>query len=222
MTPGVRFGDLPMAAFVDRLASAAPVPGGGSAAAVAGSLAAGLVTMVGSLSEDRPAYAQHASLHGAAIGAARAAASRLLELADEDAEAYARFGQAMKLPRDTEAEREARSAAVRVAARGAAEVPLRTIETCLEVARLAEALAGRSNRNAASDLLVAALMARAAAESAAANVKVNLPGLGDEAAASGMAERTDELLDEVRRLTEQTRAVVEAGEGRPPVDRLPA
>jgi methenyltetrahydrofolate cyclohydrolase len=220
MTPDARFGDLTVAAFVDQLASAAPVPGGGSAAAVCGSLAAGLVTMVASLSEGRPAYAAHEAIHAEAIVDGRALAQRFLDLADEDAEAFARYAQAMKLPRGTDVERELRRDAMRGAARGAAEVPFRTIGACAEVAALAEGLAGRSNRNAASDLAVAALLAVAAAESAAANVAINLPAIGDEALARDLSARTDGLMREIRTLGERTRAVVAAGEEREPVERV--
>jgi glutamate formiminotransferase/formiminotetrahydrofolate cyclodeaminase len=216
--PSTRFGDLAVAAFVDRLASAEPVPGGGSAAAIAASLAAGLVAMVASLSQDRPKYAAHAALHAEAIGAARGLADRFLELADEDAQAYAGFGAAMKLPRDTDHERGVREAAIRQAARAASQVPFRTVQACAEVVAWAEALAGRSNRNASSDLEVAALLAVAASRAAAANVYVNLPAIGDEVAARELHRSTEELADEIERNADRTREVVRGGESREPLE----
>jgi methenyltetrahydrofolate cyclohydrolase len=217
-----RFADLTLAAFVDRLASAEPIPGGGSAAAVAGSLAAGLVAMVASLSQDRPRYAQHAALHAEVITAARELADRFLALADEDASAYAGFGAAMKLPKDTDAERAARSAAIAQAARAASDAPFRTIQACATVVRYAEALAGRSNRNASSDLEVGSLLAVAAARAAAANVYVNLPSIGDEEVGRELHQRTEELADEVGRLADRTRELVRSGDSRDPLEDPPA
>lgn len=213
-----RFRDLTVDQFVGRLASSDPVPGGGSASAIAGSVAAGLVAMVAALSEGRPRYAEHAALHAQAQGLAARLADRLLTLADEDAAAYAAFAAALKLPRESEAEKTARTAAVRVAARAAAEVPLRCVEACLAVVIAAEALAGRSNANASSDLGVAALLGEAAARGAAANVLVNVPSLGDEAIAASLMARADALVSDVSRRADATRTAVDAGEARPPLD----
>lgn len=212
-----RFGDLKLGAFVDRLASAEPIPGGGSASAVAASLGAALVAMVASLSEGRPKYAEHAELHAWAGADCRELAARLLDLADEDAAAYGRFAAAMKLPRETDADRAARAAAITAAARAAAEVPLRCVEACLEVVTRAEALAGRCNVNAASDLHVATLLGEAAARGAAANVHVNLPSVGDPGWAAATGARVDALLDEVVRVAHATRAVVASATPRPPL-----
>ncbi len=211
------FRDLTLETFVDRLASAEPVPGGGSASAAAAALGAGLVAMVASLSAGRPRYAEHAALLDEWVRRGRELGSRLLDLADEDAAAYAGFSVAMKLPKDTDEQRAARTEALRAAAKIAAEAPLRCVEACREVVEGAEALAGRSNVNASSDLAVAALLTEAAARGAAANVLVNLPMTGDDAVAAELSVRVDELLREIERLALGAREVVRSGMARPAV-----
>lgn len=222
MDTSSRFRDLTVAQFVDALASGEPVPGGGAAAAIAGSLGAALVAMVANLSEGRPKYAEHARLHARAIPAAQELKDRLLALADEDATAFAGYGAAMKLPRETDEEKAVRAAAIREAALAATLSPLRTVTAAFEVVALAEALAGRSNRNASSDLEVAALMSVAACRSAAANVYINLPSLGDESKARELFGRTEELTDAVERIAAETRQVVRKGEARDPLPDDPA
>lgn len=215
------FRDLTIGAFLERLSSAEPVPGGGSAAAVAGSLAASLVSMVAQLSR-RSQLVQHSHLHDFAEREGQRLAALLLRLADEDAAAYGAFAAALKLPRATLEESEERAAAKRRAARIAAEVPLQTVEACLEVMKLAEALAGRCNVNASSDITVASLLAEAAARGAAENVRVNLPSLGDDRWVGEAERRVDELQAELAELAESCRAIVASGAMREPVGLIAA
>ena len=216
---GASFRDLTVGAFVDQLASSEPVPGGGSASAVAASLGAALVAMVGSLSEGRPRYAEHAALHAASIATGRRLATRLLDLADEDAIAYGEFAAAMKLPKDTDSERADRKRAMSDAARGAAAVPLATVEACLELVATAESLMGRSNVNASSDLDVAVLLGEAAARGAAANVLINLPSVDDQSYSGEMTARVMKLLDSLEEIADTVHVGVRSGE---PRDPLPA
>ena len=186
---------------------------------MAASLGASLVAMVASLSEGRAKYADHASLHESARDRASELGQRLLVLADEDSSAYAAFAAAQKLPRESDEEAHARTAAMHEAARRAAAVPLECLETCLGVVAVAEALAGRSNRNAASDLDVATLLVEAAAGGAGANVLVNLPSLDQADPFVGRAmARVDELQREVRRLATLVHSVVLSGESRAPIE----
>jgi glutamate formiminotransferase/formiminotetrahydrofolate cyclodeaminase len=217
LNAAVRFRDLTLAGFLDELESLEPVPGGGSASAVAASLGAGLVAMVAALSEGRPKYLEQAATHTSAGAAGRALADRLLTLADDDAAAYSVFAAALRMPRDSEPERAARTDALRAAARAAANVPLACLEACLEVVLAAESLAGRSNLNASSDLAVACLLAAAAAHGAGANVLVNLPAVGDDSFAQMMRTRVGDLLGEIDELSLTTREVVASGQLRAPL-----
>ena len=213
----MRFRDQTVDQFISLLASGEPAPGGGAAAAIAGSLGGALVAMVATLSEGRPKYADHEALLAEAKAAGQELADRLLNLADEDANAFAEFGVAMKMARDTDEEKAVRTAALQAAARAATDAPFKTVQACLEVAAMAEAMAGRSNKNASSDLEVAGLMSVAAARAAAANVYVNLPAMGDEALAKDLLARTEAILDDVERLSSRTREVVRSGETRSPL-----
>ncbi len=217
-----RFGSLTLEAFLELLGSASPSPGGGTASAVAASCGAALVSMVAALSEDRPKYAPYAASHARHGTAGRELVARLLMLADQDAAAYAAFAAALKLPRDTDEQKATRTAAIRSSARVAADVPLRTVEACREVVVATEALAGRSNLNAASDLAVASRLAEASAHGAAENVIVNLPSLGDEALADELRGAVERLLAEIEDLAETTRLHVARGEMRDPEPAEPA
>jgi formiminotetrahydrofolate cyclodeaminase len=208
--PSLTTSALSVGEFVDRLASAEPVPGGGSASAVAGSLGAGLVAMVAGLSIGRPKYAAHAALH-------ETLAARFLELSDTDAAAYAGFAAALKMPRDTDEERAARKAALESAARVAAEVPLETVGACLELVAAAESLVGRSNVNASSDLNVAALLGEAAGRGAAENVLVNLPSVGDDEYTAVTTAQVMRLLDDIEELASATHEGVRNGASREPL-----
>ena len=221
MQAALSFRDLTLAQFAERLASPDPVPGGGSASAVAASLAASLVAMVATLSQGRPKYADHAALHEHAAPVGRRYADEFLRLADEDAEAYAACAIALKLPRAAFADQEFRDQQVRETARVAAEVPLRVVEKCHEVLVLAEALAGRSNVNASSDLRVAALLLQAAGQGAAENVLVNLPLIGTNEWTEATELRVRKLLDDVVALASKVHDMVSSGERRPAVEAIP-
>jgi formiminotetrahydrofolate cyclodeaminase len=213
--------DLSVAECGEKLASSEPVPGGGSASAVAASLAASLVAMVATLSQNRPKYAEHAALHDVAIPAAQRLAKDLLDLADEDAAAYAACAMALKLPREAFDDKEYRDAQVKATALVAAEVPLRCVERCRDVLVLAEALAGRSNMNASSDLRVAALLTDAAGQGAAENVLVNLPLIGASDWTQPAQARVTRLLGEISALKERVHEIVTSGERRAPIEALP-
>jgi methenyltetrahydrofolate cyclohydrolase len=215
------FRALTLAEFAARLAGSDPVPGGGSASAVSAALAASLVAMVATLSQGRPKYAQHEDLYAAARPAANRLADELFALADEDAAAYAACAFALKLPREAFEDKEYRDRQVRETAQVAAEVPLRSVERCHDVLVLAEALAGRSNVNASSDLRVAALLAEAAGRGAAENVIVNLPLIGSNDWTQSAEARVSELLGVLGTTAAKVQALVASGERREPLASLP-
>ena len=215
------FRDLSLGQFAERLASPEPVPGGGSASAVAAALGASLVAMVAELTQGRTKYADHAGLCEVAAPAARALSDELLRLADDDAAAYAACAIALKLPRESFTDQELREQQIRETATVAAEVPLKCVERCVDALVIAESLAGRSNKNASSDLRVASLLLEAAADGATANVLVNLPLIGSNEWTDATGIRVEELLQDARRVAGTIREIVGSGESRPPLDDVP-
>jgi formiminotetrahydrofolate cyclodeaminase len=185
-TPGV-------GAFLDALGSAAPTPGGGTGAAVAGAMGAALVGMLARLTVGRKRYADHEKLMEAVAEQAAQEQGRLMDLAAQDAEAYDGVGRAMKLPRATDEEKEARREALQAALRGACDVPLQVMERCLEVLALAKTAVLHGNVNAVSDGAAGAELARAAMRVASYNVRINLASLKDESYVRSAQARMDEI-----------------------------
>jgi formiminotetrahydrofolate cyclodeaminase len=210
--PEGTYGELTLDDFTARLASAEPVPGGGSASAVAGAIAASLVAMVAGLSTGRAKYELYQSTIERALEAGQRSRARMLSLADQDAAAYAAFSAAMKLPRGTESDDAARQGAMRTAARGASEVPMDVVREANALMAEVESLAGRSNLNAASDLNVAALLIEAAARGAAANVMINLPMVDDPGLAGGMTAELEGYLRDISDASARVRERVASGE----------
>jgi len=173
----VQLADLTVDDFLDRLASSDPAPGGGSASALAGAMAAGLVGMVAELTAGREQYAeQDAAVRE--IGAAAAEHRRtLMTLAQDDATAYDGVVRARRLPKETEADQAARSVALRASMLEAARIPMQIASESLDVLQLAERIAPIGNKNAVSDAGVAALLAAGALRGAVLNVRINLPYL---------------------------------------------
>jgi formiminotetrahydrofolate cyclodeaminase len=172
--------DLSVQAFLERLGSSDPVPGGGSAAALATAMGAALVAMVAELTIGRPAYAEHETTIRHLRFDALDRRTELLSLAQEDATAYDVVVRARHMPKDSEADRAARTSALQEAMREAARIPLRAAVVGSEVLDLAERIAPIGNRNAASDAGVAAQLAAAGLRGALLNVRINLPYLADD------------------------------------------
>jgi formiminotetrahydrofolate cyclodeaminase len=156
----------PIAAYLDKLASDEPEPGGGSVAALVGALSAGLVTMVTSLTRGREKFAAVEADMVEIEAAAEALRAELSDLVTGDALAYRAVAKAMKLPKDTDEQQEERARVMQAALKVAAESPLRVAETAVKVARLTLPAAQKGNPHAVSDAGVAVVLAEAAAQSA--------------------------------------------------------
>src|SRR5205814_635232 len=164
---GLRAGTEP---FVEQLAAPTATPGGGSAAAAAGAMAAGLAHMVAAMSRGKKAYLQYESELSAAIARLAALREELKTAVDADAESYNRVMIAYKAARAAADG----DAIIDAALKEATRVPFGVAERAREVGRLAEKLGPLTNPNMKSDLTTAAALARAAAEGALANVEINL------------------------------------------------
>lgn len=189
--------------FAGMLASPDPVPGGGCAAAVAGAQGAALVAMVARLALRR---AEDETVAGQLEDAARQAvelAERLLALASQDAEAYAQVMRAYRLPKGTEAEKEARSAAIHQALSRAAEVPLESVRAGVTGLELLTRVLPCVPAPALSDAGVAGWMLRACVEGAALNVRANWQSM--RSAPPPGLEALEGLVAQSRRLFEAVR-----------------
>ncbi len=194
-------------AFLDKLATSSPEPGGGSVAALAGALGAGLVSMVASLTVGKAKYVDVQDDIGVLLGRSEAVREALQALVQKDTEVYGAVSEAMKLPQDTDDQKEARDRLMQAALIEAAKVPLAIAEECLAVAELSLTAGEIGNVNAVSDAGVAVLLADAAAQSAALNVKINIGWINDEAFNSASWGRVQQILAETAQLRESVMAL---------------
>lgn len=167
--------------FLDQLASGAPVPGGGSVAAIQVAMAAALLVMVCNLTIDRPRYAVVDEEARGLKATAEGYCAQARGLAREDAAAYDRVATSMRLPRGDERERTRRTDAVQAALKAAVAPPLTCMEVATRVLAAAERLVEIGNRNAVSDVGVAAVAARAGFRAARFNAEINLAAIRDRA-----------------------------------------
>lgn len=180
--------------FLDELASPAPVPGGGSVAALSGALAASLLAMVCRLTIGKKGYDPVQAEMQTILERAESLDCALREQMQADVDVYARVMQAYALPKNTETELATRKEVIQSALKHASEVPLRVAELCSNVLDLAQPVAEKGNKNAASDAGVGAVMAEAGLRAAALNVSINLAGIKDAAFVSRYRTRTSELV----------------------------
>src|SRR5262245_31663062 len=202
--------DLKVSEFVDRLGAGTPTPGGGSAAAMAGTLAAALGGMVCELTLGKPKFESVRPEVEKAKQTLSGLRKDLLALIDRDAEAYDEVSKALKLPKETPAEKAARQQSLGKASQFATEIPVKTAETCLAVLEQVKRVAQIGNPNAASDAGVAAHLAHTGVAGAVLNVRINLSGIPDKDLAGRMEARVARLEQEAARVLSETQAAVSA------------
>jgi len=173
--------DQPIRHFLDKLASKSPEPGGGSVAALTGSLGAGLVSMVCSLTLGKEKYKDVQTQVEALIKESEKLRSEMQDLIQKDTEVYGGLSEVYKMPKTTDAEKAARTVKMQEALKKACQVPFEIGLKSLEVAQLAQRAAEIGNVAAVSDAGVAVLLAQACAQSAALNVKINVNSIKDDA-----------------------------------------
>lgn len=186
--------------FLTELASSAPAPGGGGGAAMAGALAAALSSMVANLTIGKEKFAAQEAEVKELLKQAEAERARLLQLVGEDAAVFNSFMSCYKLPKATEAEKAARTAAIRAAAKKAATVPLDIARSAFNVLKLADKLVVLGNPGVITDGACSALLARAALRCAEYNVRINLALTKDEAWNAQVAAELEVMLKEAEAL----------------------
>jgi formiminotetrahydrofolate cyclodeaminase len=186
-----RLVDMTLRAFSDDLASDAPVPGGGSAAAYAGALGAALAAMVARIAQKKNADAAL----GEYITEVEHLRSDFLRLVDDDSAAYGRVAQAMKLPRATDDEKKVRTERLQAALLAASRVPLEVAKTSRRLLEACERGMSSAPDAAVSDVGVGALMADAALRGAAMNVMINLSSVKDPGQVKALSEDLDRALE---------------------------
>ncbi len=174
--------------FIEQLASPQPTPGGGSASALAGAMAAAMVEMACNLTVGREKFRDVEEELRVVLGRSKELRERLLKAVDGDAEAYDGVSLAYKLPKGTDEEKAHRTAEIQRTLQHASEVPLKVALAAHETSQLAVIAAQKSNPNVASDARVAVLLANAARDGAIANVEINLHSITDSSFVDKMRE----------------------------------
>jgi len=190
--------------FIDEVSRETPAPGGGSVAALAGALGGALASMVVNLSVGKGEFDDRYEQCCSIAERAQAVKDRLVRMVDEDTQAFDSVLTGMRMPRDTEEERAARSAAIQEGYKTATLVPLGTAEGCLEAIELCLEIAGMATPEMISDVGSGALMAHAGLKSAIYNVRINLLNISDDAFDKEVRGKLDGIL---RGAEEAARAV---------------
>ena len=198
--------DLSCTAFAEVLASKAPVPGGGGAAALAGALGGALCSMVGNFTTGKKKYAAYEDDVQRMLAEGETLRARLLELVEADAAAFEPLSRAYAIPKEDPT----RDSVLEEAALNACKAPMEMVSCCGEALLLLEEMLEKGSRLLLSDVGCGALLCKAAMESAAMNVFVNTGSLQDRAVAVGMERQVDETLEKYLPMAERIAASVTA------------
>lgn len=201
----MKFAEMTVSQFLAALASPDPTPGGGTASAVAGAMGTSLLVMVTGLAKSNTNSDDEKTALAAARGHLGPLVATLSALADADAAAFDEVMGAYRLPKASDEEKAARSAAIQKALQGATTVPLATLRACAGAMAYAGTVAACANRSAVSDVGVAIGLLEAAAAGAEANVRINLGSVRDLQFTSAAADETGRLVSDVTRLGAEAR-----------------
>jgi glutamate formiminotransferase/formiminotetrahydrofolate cyclodeaminase len=171
---------MSLSSFADETASESPAPGGGSVSACAGVLGVSLATMVANISSHKAGWDSRWKEFSGWAEKGMALQKELLSLVDEDTAAFNRIMEAYGLPKETEADREARRNSIQEATRGAIEIPFRVMKKSYESFKIIKAMIQEGNPNSITDAGVGALCALTAVRGAFLNIKINAGGLDDK------------------------------------------
>jgi glutamate formiminotransferase/formiminotetrahydrofolate cyclodeaminase len=185
--------DLSLSGFSEELASDSPAPGGGSAAAYAGALAASLGTMVANLSAHKRGWEEKHPFFVEWALKGQEGRNKLLQLVDEDTRAFNSLIEAFRMPKETDADKQARTSSIQKATMRAIDSPLHTMRAAFELFPLLDAMTREGNPNSVSDAGVGAVCALAAVEGGYMNVMINLSGLKDKQAADAYKKEAEEI-----------------------------
>ncbi len=202
--------DMKVTEYLDVLKSDAPAPGGGSVSALAGAEGIGLFMMVADLTIGKEKYAAFEETCKKAKEAGAGLYKALHDGIDKDTDAYNLVAAAFKMPKDTDEAKAARSKAIADATLTATQIPFDNMTYCYEGLKVAHTLVGASNPNAASDLGVAALNLLAGVRGTWLNVKINLPGVKDEAKKAEFLEKGEKMMAEAAKLADEMYQSIEA------------
>lgn len=185
--------DLIVKDFLDKVACSDPVPGGGSIAALNGALASALSTMVARLTVGKKGYEVSEELMQHAQTITLRLLDEFIALIDKDSEAYNDVFACFKLPKATDEEKAARSAAIQEATKKAALIPLEVARKALDMMTIIADVAHLGNRNAITDACVAMMSARSAVLGALLNVRINLGSLKDQEFVQQLQTEADKI-----------------------------